>query len=361
MRIGFDAKRYFHNSTGLGNYSRTLINGMVKSFPENEYYLFAAKIPQSISSVAKLITKKTVLPFWRQFGITKQIEKEGIELYHGLSAELPYFKPTKTKYVVTIHDVIFMKYPQYYKSIDRLIYAHKIENAIKKADCIIATSQQTKRDIEQITGDNKNRIEVIYQDCDPAFYNTLSTEEVTKLTSRFNLPSKFLVLVSKFEQRKNHIRVLEALQILKEECLPVVMVGKPGNTSNEVSQFIEKYKLNVLLISDANKQELIAIYQKAYASIFPSEYEGFGIPVLESLACGKPVLTSKDSCMEEIAGSAGLYFNPSNPKEIAESMKAIQEQELHSQLCDNITDRLALFNNSVILEQHNQLYKSLVC
>ena len=256
-----------------------------------------------------------------------------------------------------------MKYPQYYKTIDRLIYAHKMENAIKKADCIIATSKQTQRDIESIIGTRTKRIEVIYQDCDPKFYTRLSQIELEKVIARFKLPTKYLLLVSKFEQRKNHIQVLQAMVSMNETTFPLVMVGRPGNTANEVKQFIEKHNLSddVIVIHDATQDDLVALYQSAYASIFPSEYEGFGIPVLESLACGTPVLTSKDSCMEEIAESAGLYFDPQDSKDIAKCIKSIKDQTVISQLSSNISERLTKFNNTQLLHQHTQLYESLAC
>lgn len=361
MRIGFDAKRYFHNQTGLGNYARTLVNGLIDIYTEHSYYLFDSKPTEHHKFPATIIKKPTFRPLWRQFGISKDIQRQRLSLYHGLSAELPYTRPKKTKMVVTIHDLIFMKYPQYYKAIDRLIYAHKTDNALRSADAIIATSEQTKRDLIQIMPDEDIPIQVIYQDCNPIYHLKVSDYDLVKTREKYRLPDTFMVMVSKFEQRKNHLTLLKALNQGHQDGYPIVLVGNPGDTFTEVQNYIDSNQLGarVKILSNVPTQYLPKIYRLAEASIFPSLYEGFGIPVLESLVCGTPVLTSEHSCMEEIAEGAGLYFNPNETDSINEVLLTFDKSGVAEKLKTAIPERVEHFHNRKILADHNTLYQKI--
>jgi glycosyltransferase involved in cell wall biosynthesis len=361
MRIGFDAKRYFHNQTGLGNYARTLVNGFIHNYPEHQTILFDKKAPKVFSLPANVVRKSGFAPFWRQFGISKDLNKQRVDLYHGLSAELPYTRPRKAKMVVTIHDLIFMKYPQYYKLIDRLIYKHKMNNALGTADAIIATSEQTKKDILEIMPYDDIPVEVIYQDCNPYFYEDFSDLELNKTRIKYNLPKQFLLMVSQFEQRKNHLNLLKAIKGMNGYSLPLVLVGRQGDTFSEIQKFILKNDIGnqVTILSDVVSQDLPKIYKLAEASIFPSLYEGFGIPVLESMASGTPVLTSKNSSMEEIAGETGLFFDPKLPESIAESLLTFEKSDIRTNLISGIPKQVEMFKNTAILAKYNTLYHRL--
>ena len=161
MRIGFDGKRAVQNFTGLGNYSRYVADILCHFYPENDYVLYAPKKRENkrmnlLTGQYRQLTLaypatsfwKKLSSLWRVWGITSQLEKEGIELFHGLSNELPLnIHKSRIKSIVTIHDLIFLRYPQYYQSIDRKIYTYKFRKACENADKIIAISECTKRDI----------------------------------------------------------------------------------------------------------------------------------------------------------------------------------------------------------------------
>src|SRR3569832_395054 len=162
MKIGYDAKRAFLNQSGLGNYSRTLIKSLSQYYPENKYVLFTPKTGDNyfVDYVEKQknisIVKPTKLldrffrSWWRSYGITKLLTESNIEVYHGLSNELPFnIAEFKGKKIVTIHDLIFLRYPEYYSAADRAIYDRKVKSACDNADVVIAISEQTKRDIER--------------------------------------------------------------------------------------------------------------------------------------------------------------------------------------------------------------------
>ena len=181
MKIGFDAKRFFLNDRGLGNYSRNLIQGLVKYTQANEYYLYSPSASSKLVAEdllndpsVSVITPNNGLRFqksiWRSLKMGKTASKDSLDIFHGLSMEIPYdYKRMKAKIVVTIHDLIFLKYPEFYKPIDRAIYYHKLKYAVNNSDHIIAISQQTKRDLLEEFGDIEDKIDVVYQSCNEVF------------------------------------------------------------------------------------------------------------------------------------------------------------------------------------------------
>lgn len=361
MRIGFDAKRYFHNETGLGNFSRSLINGFAELYPEHDYVLFSPSAPADFhNDKLEVVTRRRFHPFWRQLGIATDIERKLIDVYHGLSAELPYFTPQKTPMVVTIHDLIFMKYPEYYSTTDRFIYAQKTSHSIKHAHVVVASSERTKRDLEDLIGHTSSKIQVIYQDCDPVFYKRAEASELESVKNKYKLPASYFLTVSKFEKRKNHIRLIEAYQ-QSGINIPLILVGKQGDIYSELIAKIEQLGLQdrVTVLTNIPTNELPVLYQLATGSIFPSEYEGFGIPVLESLAGGTPVLTSANSSMEEIGGNACHYFNPLDVESMSAAIQQFSDTALLNQLSSNIGERLPHFSNASLLQQHLNIYQSL--
>ena len=177
LRIGYDAKRLFNNFTGLGNYSRTLLQDLSEHFPENEYLLFSPKVkkndrtkPFFDPSKYTIKTAKGNSTFWRSLGIKKDLENNQIQLFHGLSHEIPFgLQKTKIKSVVTIHDLIFKHYPEQFPFIDRKIYDWKFKYSCENADRIVAISESTKKDIIHFYNIPPEKIEVIYQTCDALF------------------------------------------------------------------------------------------------------------------------------------------------------------------------------------------------
>ena len=237
MNIGFDAKRAFLNQSGLGNYSRTLIKSLSEYFPDNHYSLFTTKKNNSdfstflsaqknisIIQPEKFLDKK-ITANWRSYTITELLTKRKADVYHGLSNELPFnIKQFNGKKIVTIHDLIFLRYPKLYSLIDRNIYNKKFRSACELADVIIATSEQTKNDIIEFYSVDSEKIKVVYQSCNQAFYNKTDKDAVKKIMSKYNLPENFLLYVGTIEERKNLLTILKALTIIKD--VPLVVVGK---------------------------------------------------------------------------------------------------------------------------------------
>ena len=336
MKIGFEAKRAFQNFTGLGNYARFVIKTLSENQPRNQYFIYAPKAvknPQTnfLFDLKNVFVRTAPIKFlklyWRSKGIIEDLKKDKIELFHGLSHEIPIgLKKANIKSVVTIHDLIYLRYPQYFKWFDRKIYDYKFRSACKNADKIIAISEQTKRDIVHFFGTDINKIEVIYQGCDAVFTIKVSANQKTKIKQKYNLADDFLLCVGSIEIRKNQLLILKALNLLPQK-INLVLVGKQTEYVEIINDFIIKHKLEnrVNILFNISFQDLSTIYQLAKIFIYPSRFEGFGIPILEALNSGVPVIATTGSCLEEAGGPASMYVSPDNEEELSQAILKIWE------------------------------------
>lgn len=375
MRIGYDAKRAFQNFTGLGNYSRDLIKNIIENFEENEYWLYAPKIlshpvTKSLEDIKNVhfispqsSIDKTFKSLWRSVNLEKELKKDDIEIFHGLSNEIPIRKnSSNVKYVVTIHDLIFKRFPRNYKAIDRRIYNTKFKYACKKADKIIAISQQTKQDIIDFYGINPSKIEVIYQTCHDNFKKNYSKEVQTTISEKYNLPEKYILNVGTIETRKNLNAIIQALPLMKND-IPLVVVGRNTRYMNFLKVQMMKLKIDpnkILFLKNVSIEELPSIYQMASVFVYPSFFEGFGIPIIEALYSGTPVITSEGSCFPEAGGPDSIYINPENFQEIADKIDLVisdvnlsNEMSLKGKLYAQKFDSLKLAQQ--VMSIYNQL------
>lgn len=326
MILGFDAKRFFHNKTGLGNYSRDLIRILAQYYPENSYLLYNPK-PKKIDRIPidrKIIiehlpeTKKDrkLSSLWRLFSVCSQIKKDKVEIYHGLSGEIPIgLNNSGVKTVVTIHDLIFMRYPNLYSYFDRKIHYYKFKYAANKADLVIAISEQTKTDIVTYLKINPDKIKVIYQGCAPVFKEDIPSEFIELTREKYQLPPNFILNVGTIEKRKN---VLSVIKAIKEIDTQLVIIGKKTAYFSEINTYILENNLQnkVIFLENVELKELASIYRMATVFIYPSVFEGFGIPIIEALYSKTPVITSKGGCFSEAGGENSIYIDPLNPEEL---------------------------------------------
>jgi glycosyltransferase involved in cell wall biosynthesis len=345
MNIGFDAKRAFHNGTGLGHYSRTLIRSLAAYFPQHHYYLFNPKPSELFKLNGKNIKEvlpsgmlhKTLSSVWRSTWIKNDLEKLGINIYHGLSNEIPLdIHKSGIKSVVTIHDVIFEHFPDQYSRIDVEIYKRKFKYACDHADKVIAISQQTKKDIMEFYKTPAEKIEVCYQSCNPAFSETVSEKVKQQVKEKYSLPDQYFLYVGSIIERKNLLGICKAFYLLRNDLnIPLVVIGDGTKYKQQVKDFIKQNGLEerIIFLSENNlakvassflrAEDFPAIYQMAIAMIYPSFIEGFGIPVLEALCSRLPVITSNVSCLPEAGGDGAYYVDPTSAEEIAEGIKKI--------------------------------------
>ncbi len=329
MKIGFDAKRAFSNRAGLGNYSRNILNALLSYYPDNEYILYTPE--NSLQLYEPKPNQKVIMPsgswkktpsLWRALHLSAEIKKEKPDIYHGLSHELPRgIQRTGTRPVVTIHDLIFLRYPEFYKPLDRYIYKKKFRYACKTADQIIAISQQTKADIIQFFGIAEQKINVVYQPVHQRFFNALNKEDLNEVKRKYQLPHEFILNVGTIEPRKNLLTVLETM-VAENLDYPLLVIGQPTSYLKTINAYIAKHpRLKVIFLRNVTNEELNAIYRMAKMVIYPSVFEGFGLPVVEALACGTPVVTSNISSLPEAGGNAAIQVNPTSLDEMGTAMR----------------------------------------
>jgi len=333
MRIGYDAKRAFYNKSGLGSYSRNLLQGLAKKYPENKYILYTPGNDMNLYNPSQecfsiRYPKKTLHRlskyYWRSFYLSKQILEDKLDIFHGLSHEIPYNFPSgKIKSVVTIHDLIFLKFPYLYPALDRVFYETKFRYSCSKANKIVAVSNQTKSDIKEFFKISEDKIDVVYQGCNPMFNTEIPLVEKEILRMKYLLPKSYILYVGTIEERKNLLTLLKALYYGKID-VPLVVIGKPTAYMNKIAGFIERHSLiNVIFCDIIHNEDLPGIYQMADLFVYPSLYEGFGIPILEALYSKVPVISSKEGCFAEAGGRFTMYVDPNSVEEMSAAIKKV--------------------------------------
>jgi glycosyltransferase involved in cell wall biosynthesis len=346
MNIGFDAKMAYHNGTGLGHFSRTLINSLSQYYPAHEYFLFNPRPSSLFQMQGKNIHEVRPSSFidrifssaWRDSRIKKDMEKQKIDLYHGLDHELPAgIAQTGIKSVVTIHDLIYERFPKQFSARELKRFSVLFRYACEHADKVIAISQQTREDIIEFFKTPEEKIVTCYQSCNPAFGKPISKDEKQRVKKMYGLPDEFFLYVGSIIERKNLLTICKAVFILRNEItIPLVVIGDGKIYKQQVKDYIRQNDLEkkVIFLSDnpalpaslfQTAADFPAIYHLAMAMIYPSFFEGFGIPVLEALWSRLPVITSGVSCLPETGGDAAYYVNPNSAEEIAEGMKKIYD------------------------------------
>jgi glycosyltransferase involved in cell wall biosynthesis len=375
MIIGYDAKRIVRNTTGLGSYGRTLVNDIIRLNRGMRLNLYAPdkgrdNMREQILSAPGLsfcYPKDCYLPFdkaiWRTHGIVKDLKKDGVQLYHGLSGELPWgIHKSGIRSVVTIHDLIFLRYPEFYNWIDAKIYAWKFRHTIRQADHIIAISECTKRDIMEYGHIDGSRISVIYQSCAPRFDSFPDAGQQERVRMLYGLPKRFILNVGTIERRKNVLLAVKALTELPED-MSLVIVGRQTSYTNEVLEYISTHGLShrVFLLHGVPDDHLPALYAQAEVFVYPSVYEGFGIPIIEAVSCGLPVVACTGSCLEEAGGPDCLYVASDDDEAMAGAiLQVVRGAEGREERVRRSREYIRRFEGNDVAAQVVDLYHSLL-
>jgi glycosyltransferase involved in cell wall biosynthesis len=349
MVIGYDGKRAYQNKTGLGNYIRSLLPVLAAYYPHEKYVLFApietdlftaSDIPQAAAVFPKRNFYKKLPAVWRRYGMVKAIQDYGVDIYHGVSNELPNrIKGCGVKTVVTIHDIIFERFPETYNFDERYVHRWKIKYACRVADAVVAISEQTKNDLIEFYKVPAEKITVVYQSCNPIFQRIVSEKEKQEVKQLYNLPDKYFLFVSSIAPRKNLIAICKAMIAIKGQLqIPLLVIGNGKKEKEEAKHLMDTNGLAHLLIllnempQSKNARfttaaDFPAIYQQALALIYPSIFEGFGAPLLEALWSSLPVISSNASCLPEVGGDAALYFEPYDTKTLSMHMMNVSNDK----------------------------------
>lgn len=349
MKIGFDAKRYFNNQTGLGNYARWLVHHLALN-QNHEYVLYQ---PKHVDTTQKNIKYPSgifslLTSLWRSRFICRDLVRDKIEVYHGLSNELPFgIHKTNIKTVVTIHDLINKRYPHYYSKIDGYIYDSKLRYTQRVATKIVVPSKQTKDDLISFYNTDSDKIEII----------PLSLKAKVAGNKSLKMAKPYVLCVSGFSKRKNLLNLVQAYQSSNLK-LNLVIAGRKAETYAHIEQLAQQDD-RILLYPNVTDKTLSSLYQKATFCVYPSEFEGFGIPILEAFSYGKTVATSNCSSMPEVGGEAAEYFDPLIQGSIKQALESLSIDSYRQHKEANISKQLSLFQSDKLIEQYFNLYHSI--
>ena len=378
MIIGFDAKRIVRNGTGLGSYSRTLVNNLIVQCPEDtELRLYAPDkgidalrnqiksgvtwcYPPLLSPLFSLLSP-LMKPYWRSHGIVNDLKRDGVEVFHGLSGELPIgLRKAGIKGVVTIHDLIFLRHPEWYNPVDVMFYKWKFHKTLKEATKIIAISECTKRDIIHYGKVEPERIEIIYQSFSPQFkqnsspQNNTASEENSSLFTLNSSLKRYILSVGTVEERKNLGLAVKALDYLPDN-VHLVAVGRQTDYAKSLPKHPRLHLMGQLPI-----EELTALYDGAEAFVYPSRYEGFGIPIIEAISRGLPVVACTGSCLEEAGGPDSIYVDPDDAQAMANAIKSVLKGAPdREQRIERSKEYIKRFEGNDVAAQVMQLYQNL--
>lgn len=386
MNIGFDAKRAAQNRTGLGNYSRFVIRILSEKFTGNQYHLYTPK-PHRMPYLQEIPTLKHLFlhfppqgiwsrlrSLWRVWGITKDIQEDGIHIFHGLSNELPLNIGTpeqrkmkadgkECKYIVTVHDLIFIHTPQYYHWIDRQIYNFKFHRACRCADRVIAVSEYTKQEIMHYYHTPESKIDVVYQGCDPVFSQKIEEGKLQEVKARYQLPDKFVLYVGSIEERKNLMLVAKAMAKLnRRAAIHVVAVGRRTAYVDKIQDFLKAQGIEHLFhfYHQVPYADLPSFYKWASTFAYPSRIEGFGIPLLEAISSGVPAIGCTGSCLEEAGGPNSIYVNPDDAQGMADAiLRTCTDEDLRQHMISEGKKYALNFSDEKLSHDLMRVYENL--
>lgn len=373
LHIGFDAKRIVRNATGLGHYGRTLVTALSAALgskarlhlyvPDRGRDDLRALVPASpyiIYTLPAHCRTRIGRDLWRTRGIVADLKRDGITLYHGLTGELPVgIRRSGIRSVVTIHDLIFMRHPEYYNPIDVLIYKWKFRCACREADRIVAISECTRRDVAELGHFPADRIDVVYQSIDRRFRRTVTDGERADVARRYHLPSRYILFVGTIEERKNGGLVIEALPQIDPQ-VHFVMVGRQTAYTRRILRRASALGVadRVHAVSGVPDADMGAIYRMAEVFAYPSRYEGFGLPIVEAIQCGLPVVAATGSCLEEAGGDACFYVAPDDVQAMADTLsRLLADPTLRQDCVKRSRAYISRFENGDIARQMTEVYR----
>ena len=327
MRIGIDARLLAYQRGGISTYIRRLVEQFGRIAPEHQVLALKSRKQDDGSLPAGAVQWH---PLWtpphhqlEQLALPLELLPLALEVLHSPDFIPPFFRRCAS--VITVHDLSAHLFPET-KTVDALRYYGQTERAARSAEAIIAVSETTRRDLERILGVPQQRVDVIHHGVDEKYRPIDDKNAIASFCTSKGLPDSFMLWVGSLEPRKNLACLFEALAAVGGK-LPrgrqsLILVGPMGWRFEETQKVYEKLGLQdrVIFYGPAQEEELVLLYNAAWAFVFPSIYEGFGMPPLEAMACGTPVLAAATPALEEVLGKAALFFDPHQPDQLAEQL-----------------------------------------
>lgn len=354
MRIGIDATALPIQLGGAGYYIVNLIRTLPRIDRENEYIVYTKRIHASlfqsqgrIQVISLSLASRVIRIVWEQTILPWLARQSKLSVLHSPHYTMPLLRSCPT--VVTYHDMTFFLYPQLHRLYKRLFFRSIVRLSADRAGAIIAVSDSSRRDILRILKLDAQRVFAIPLGVSEEFRHVDNAPEIGCVRSKFNVPERIVLCVGTLEPRKNLPALIGAFKDLVDRDLnySLVIVGRKGWQYAEIFQTLEYSGIRdrVIFLDYVPQTDLPFLYNAADLFVYPSLYEGFGLPVLEAMACGVPVITSNTSSMPEIAGDAGLLVDPHNTDEWADAMhRVLTDRALHAKLAQRGLERSKLFS-----------------
>ena len=374
MRIGFDLRPFLRQETGVGVYFRNLLRELAALDGDNEYFLFSAswkdRFPLSrLPAFARMRFRDVRLPVRVLNFLWYRLGRPRLDTFFGTRLDLthspvPLFLPSRGKKVITVCDLFFLEHPELADKQARRNFAQSVGRAVRRAEAVVTISEYSRSVILERLAADPAKIKAIPLGLDPVFFEEPAAEELAATRRTLGLPGRFLLFVGAFEPRKNLTGLVDALKILgsRSEPIPLVIAGRRGGDYENVLARIRQTGLEnrVRSIGYVPEPELRRLYRLAEVFMFPSLAEGFGLPILEAMASGVPVAASRTSAMPEVGGEAALYFDPSQPEDMAAAiLKLLEDKELRGRLVEAGKARARTFSWQATARRTLDLYRSL--
>jgi glycosyltransferase involved in cell wall biosynthesis len=341
VKIAIDARKL--RDYGIGTYVRNLLRQLARQDPATEYVVLCqaadAQIASELGPNFRAVNERAGgYSVREQFSVPLDLRRERVALFHAPHYVLPPLTPCRS--VVTIHDCIHLRFPQYLPN--RLAYAYaraSLWTATHRAARVITVSEASKRDILRYFHVPESRIDVIYNAIDDRFWEPPSGDQMERVRQRYQLNSRFILYAGNIKPHKNLERLIEAFHILRQDPslkdVQLLIIGDEVSKYAMLRRAVHRHKLHkyVRFFGFVSHETLAALYRLADVFVFPSLYEGFGLPPLEAMASGTPVVTSNVSSLPEVVGEAALMIDPYEPQAIADAIRRVlAEPELRATL-----------------------------
>lgn len=379
LKIGIDARWIFPAVSGVGRVTEKLIFHLAGIDRENEYYLFFND-PDLLEKYSRRWRDNPrfhpvpvpwgIFAPGGQWGIPARIRKLELDVFHSTNYFLPLFLRPGVKAVATVHDLIPLKFPHFtpraWKTRLHPLFRRILSRSVKRADRVITVSGHTRRDLVADLDLPEEKIAVVYNGIDRAYRPLGEAESRERIDRRLGFAGSFLLYVGRFDPYKNVVGLIRAFERFlrgRSDGPRLVLAGHPDPRYPQAKAAVFELQLGsrVVFLDGVEEEELVALYNRARILVLPSLYEGFGLPPLEAMACGTPVIVSDRGSLPEVVGEAGMIVDPDNPTALASAIGDLWDSdELRSSLRERGLVRAAEFSWKRTAEETLEVYRQLV-